>query len=213
MAQDGRHVAGDVHLALAVADDDAAGVAQPRRNQAVGMAPAEHDDRARPLQIGQRLAHGQLEVAGAAVVIVAVDEVDDDLGVGVALEDVALILQLLAQFQEVLDDPVLHHDQVAVGAAVRVGVAAAGRPVRGPARVTHPNCTLHRVVGQQLLQVAQLARLAPHLDAAAAVDHGQPGRVVTAVFQLAQPVHDDRRGIRRSDITNDSTHDEPSHGC
>jgi hypothetical protein len=208
VAQDRRDVAGDEHLAVAVADGDAAGVAQPRGDQLARVVAAEHDDGARPVQFRERLAHRRLQIAFAAVVIVAVDQVDDHLGVGVAAEFVARALQHRAQFQKILHDAVLHHHQIAVGAGVGMGVALAGGAMRRPARMPDADAAGERRTGDGLLQVGQFARLPPHLDGVVGVDHRQPSRIIAAIFQLAQPMQNNGRRFLRADITNDAT-----HGC
>ena len=65
----------------------------------------------------------------------ALDQVRDDLGVGLGLELVALRLQLLLQLEVVLDDAVVHDDDAAGAVAVRMRVFLGGAAVRGPARV------------------------------------------------------------------------------
>ena len=80
----------------------------------------------------QRAAHGVLE---PVVLHLALDQVRDDLGVGLGLERVPLRLQLVLQLEVVLDDAVVDDDDAAGAVAVRVRVLF-GRPaVRGPARV------------------------------------------------------------------------------
>ena len=46
--QDGRHIRGNEHLAIAIANRDAAGVAQPRRDQPVRLTAAEDHHRTGP---------------------------------------------------------------------------------------------------------------------------------------------------------------------
>ena len=80
----------------------------------------------------QRAADGVLE---AVVLHLALDQVRDDLGVGLGDERVALALQLVLQVEVVLDDAVVDDDDLAGAVAVRVRVLL-GRPaVRRPARV------------------------------------------------------------------------------
>jgi len=40
----------------------------------------------------------------------------------------------------------------------------------------------------------------------AAVEHGQPGRVVAAVLQTLEPLNQERRGGLVADVSDDSTH-------
>ena len=63
---------------------------------------------------------------------------DRHLGVGVAGELHAGVLEFAAQGGEVLDDPVVHHGELAGGVAVRVRVAVGGPAVGGPSGVAQP---------------------------------------------------------------------------
>ena len=61
-------------------------------------------------------------------------QVDDDLGVGLRGEDIAFALEEVAQFLVVLDDAVVHHRHAIMG-EMRVGVGLAGLAVGRPAGV------------------------------------------------------------------------------
>jgi hypothetical protein len=61
---------------------------------------------------------GDRERVKEVTVVVLFDEVGDDLGVGFAPEGVPLLLEVLLEGIEVLDDPVVNHDQLP--AAIRV---------------------------------------------------------------------------------------------
>ena len=65
----------------------------------------------------------------------ALDQVRDDLGVGLGDEHVALPLQLVLQLEVVLDDAVVDDDDLAGAVAVRVRVLLGRASVRGPAGV------------------------------------------------------------------------------
>ena len=75
-----------------------------------------------PLSSGSDLRDGLDQVA----VEVAGDQVGDDLGVGVAVEDDAFGLELALEGGVVLDDAVVDDGDQAVAADVRVGVAVGG---------------------------------------------------------------------------------------
>ena len=120
----------------------------------------------------------------------------------------ALGLQHLAQLHEVFDDAVLHDGKLAVVAHVRVGVRLRRRAVRCPARMAKADIAVKIATvmrfGQQILDLA--AGLGK-LDRAA-VEHGDAGRVIAAVFELLQPFEKDRRSLLRADVSNDSTHSQ-----
>jgi hypothetical protein len=85
-----------------------------------------------------------------------VDEVGDDLGIGLALEDAALGGQLGLQLGEVLDDAVV--DQAHPSRPVRVGIGLGGRPVGGPAGVADAGQAVEGLLAQDRLQGPDLAR-------------------------------------------------------
>ncbi|MNT26274.1 hypothetical protein D3C72_1618360 [compost metagenome] len=114
-----------------------------------------------------------------------VQQVGDDLGVGLALEDAALGFQLSLQLGEVLDDAVM--DQADAAGLVRVGVGGGRRAVGGPAGVADADGPGQRVGGQHGLQLADLALGAAAFDAAVD-DGGDAGGVIAAVLQPLQAV-------------------------
>ena len=130
VAEDRRDVGGDEELAVAEADDDRRAVADG--DDLLGIVGRDQHEREQAAHQQQRAPHGVLE---PVVLHLALDEVRDDLGVGLGDELVALPLQLLLQIEVVLDDAVVDDDDLAGAVAVRMGVLL-GRPaVRRPARV------------------------------------------------------------------------------
>jgi hypothetical protein len=132
-------------------------------------------------------------------------QVRDDLGVGLAGQLVAAALQLRAQRREVLDDAVVDHGQPTGAVPVRVGVAVRGRAVGGPPGVSDPAAGV--VLGRAELLVQVLQPAGPPLHQQAAVQQRQPGRVVPAVLQPAQTVEDNGLSVPGSDVP-----DDPAHG-
>ena len=108
----------------------------------------------------ERAADGVLQ---AVVAHLALDQVRDDLGVGLGLELVSLRLQLVLQLEIVLDDAVVDDDDAAGAVAVRVRVLL-GRPaVRGPARVADAVEPVDRLGADGVLEVR---RACPPIGAA-----------------------------------------------
>ena len=112
-----------------------------------------------------RLEHGQGENAaqlldGAAdrafqiALEILFDQVRDDFGVGLGLEDVAFALQLFFERQEVFDDAVVDDDDVAGAIAVRMGVLFGGTAVRGPAGMADAVVAVDRIEAQNVFEVA-----------------------------------------------------------
>ena len=92
----------------------------------------------------------------------AVDQVRDDLGVGIAENCVPGAFEPSAQRQVVLDDAVVDHRDLARD--VRVGVGLGYATVRGPTRVADAGRAFERRRAQRLLELAQLAHGAHDAD-------------------------------------------------
>ena len=146
------------------------------------------------------------------MVVLPGDQVNGDLGVGVAGELHPGGFQLGAQRREVLDDPVVDDRDLAGGVAVRVGVAVGGPAVGGPAGVAEPGAAGEAgVVGlvERGLQVGQPPRPAAHRQTTMPVDQRDPGGVVAPVLHPAQRVDDDVAGRTLPDVADDSAHSHP----
>ena len=132
VAEDGRDVGGDEELAVAEADDDRRAVARRRRS-----CPGRRSRCSTIAKSPRRRASARRTAALEAVAAhLALDEVRDDLGVGLGDERVALrAASSRFRSEVVLDDAVVDDDDAAGAVAVRVRVLF-GRPaVRRPARV------------------------------------------------------------------------------
>ena len=92
--------------------------------------------------------------------------------------------------QIVLDDAVVDDDDVAGAVAVRVGVLFGGTAVRGPARVADAVFAVGGLGGCNLRGSATCLRRAA-LRALAIAGHGEAGRIISAIFQPAQPINND----------------------
>ena len=165
------------------------------------------------LEPAQHRQHRGREVAGVvAHVVLPRDQVDSDLGVGVAGELHPGGLELSTQRGEVLDDAVVDHRDLAGGVAVRVGVAIGGPAVGGPPGVPErgrTDETLGTRLAERGLQVGQTSGLAAYREAAVTVEQRHAGRVVAPVLHAAQRVDDDAAGRTLPDIADDSAHSPP----
>ena len=150
----------------------------------------------------QRPPHGVLEPVGLHL---ALDQVRDDLGVGLGDELVPLALELVLQIEVVLDDAVVDDDDLAGAVAVRMGVLL-GRPaVRRPPRVADAVVARDRVQRDDVLEPRELAGAAPQLDGAVVHDR-DARRVVAAVFEPPQPVDEHRDDFLGSDVSDNPAH-------
>ena len=107
--------------------------------------------------------YGLRPCATSAVFLHLLDQVGDDLGVGLGDKLVPLRGELALQLQIVFHNAVVNHDDAARAVAMRMGVFFGGAAVRGPARVADAERAVERVLAENLFKVAQLARRAPHL--------------------------------------------------
>ena len=138
----------------------------------------------RPRISMQRPAHRVFETV---VLHLALDEMRDDFGVGLGDERVALPLQLLLQIEIVLDDAVVHDDDLAGAVAVRMGVLLGRAAVRRPARVADAVVAGVAGVGSRRMTRSRFDSL-PALRrsvTAPVADDRDAGRIVAAVFQTA----------------------------
>ena len=157
----------------------------------------------------ERPARGALETAAAACRLqLLLDQVRDDLGVGLGDELVPLALQLALQLEVVLDDAVVHDDDAAGAVAVRVGVLL-GRPaVRGPAGVPDAVFAVERV---GLDRPPRDWRACPALRRrlmSPFLHDRDARRVVAAVFEPPQAVDQDGNDGLGADVADDA-----AHGC
>ena len=121
------------------------------------------------------------------------DEVGDDFGVGFADEAVASADEFVLQRDVVFHDAVVHHDEGAAAVAVRVRVLFGGAAVGGPACVADAVGAMQRVLLQHLLEVAQLAGCAAHVElrgVGLVARDGNAGGVVAAVLEAAKAFND-----------------------
>ena len=97
-----------------------------------GSSADDQHQRKQAAHVEQRAPHGVLE---PVVLHLALDQVRDDLGVGLGDELVPFLLQLALQLEIVLDDAVVHDDDPSGAVAVRVRVLLGRTAVRRPAGV------------------------------------------------------------------------------
>ena len=135
----------------------------------------------------------------------ALDQVRNDLGVGLGDEGVALFDQLPLEVEVVLDDAVVHDDDAASAVAVGVCVLFRRPAMRGPACVPDPVFTVERVDGEDVLEARQLARAATQLDVAV-LDDCDTSRVVAAVLEPPQSVDEDWKNFLVADVADDAAH-------
>jgi hypothetical protein len=131
----------------------------------------------------------------------------DELGVGVARDLGAALLEAGAQREVVLDDAVVDDDDRSRD--VRMRVHLGWPPVGRPARVTDADAAGQRSGRELRLEVPQLADRTDDLDVTALDVHRHARGVVAAVLEPLEPVDEDGRSLLRPDVPDDSTHTMP----
>ena len=212
----GRGIAGDDVFVLADADDQRRALAG--HDQRFRLVLANDGDAVGALDLGECRLDGLLQHALALLHLVlqlavqVADEDGQDLGVGLAAEGVAVALKVLFEGGVVLDNAVVDQGDAAGAVGVGVGVEAGGGAVGGPAGVGHADARARQFVAVVVaaldlgLQDADAPDGAADVQLVVGVDHGQPGRVVAAVFQPFEPLDQHGLGDFASDVGDDPTH-------
>ena len=119
----------------------------------------------------------------------------------------ALRLQVLPQLGEVLDDAVVDHHDLLVAVGVGMGIDDGGTPVRGPAGVADAEPASGHLLGESLDQGVDLGG-ALHDGGLAIrlVEDGDPGRIIAAVLEPLEALHDDGRRRSLAQVANNPAH-------
>ena len=134
------------------------------------------------------------------------DQIDQHLGVGFRVEDIALGREFGLDFLVVFNDAVVHQGQRGIVAQMGMGVALRRHAVRGPAGVPHSaGGRGNRLLGQVFLQGRQFA-LGSHHAQSALAHKGHAGRIITPVFQTAQALHHHGHGGPVARISDNAAH-------
>ena len=196
---DGGYVGGDEHLVLPLTDDQR--TFAPHRVNGLGTVGENDPQRKGAAQLMERLA----DTADGVAVIVEVEQLRHNLGIGIGEELVAVVLdQKLLELFVVLDDAVMDDGDPASRVGVRVDVArlAVGRP----AGMTDACVTLRLALLLHLLsQISQSALGFGDLDPAV-FKHGDACGIISAIFQFCQSRYQHVCTVARSDIAYYSAH-------
>ena len=204
IGEHGRHVACDEVFARAQAHDEGAFLAG--RDDAVGEVLADDAEGVAAFEPFKALLNCLEDVP--VLLVVVVDQMGNDLGVGLTAEDNALALQPGLEGQVVFDDAVVHDGDTAAFVHLGVRIDVARFPVGCPARVAYSQAAVHRLLGKLFLKELDGALDLAHKDVLAVVDRNARA-VIAPVFKLLEPVNQDGRYILNSDISNDSAHLNP----
>ena len=134
------------------------------------------------------------------------DQMRDNLSISFSDESMIFLPQVVLQLEIVFDDAVMNDDHSASAIAMRVGVFFGRTTVCGPTRVAHAVRAIDRIFLQDVFKIAQLALSPANLQLVILVNSGNAGRVVAAIFKLAQALDDQRHDLFVSDVSDYSTH-------
>ena len=146
---------------------------------------------------------------GEVALVVALDQMGDDLGVGLRAERVALVDQRVLELAEVLHDPVEHdRDLVLHAPGQRMRVLEGDLAVRGPARVPDPGRGRRAVQTGRGLQLVEVPD-GPDVVEPLVLEQRDAGRVVPAVLEALEPVKEERVRLPGAHVSDDAAHLDP----
>ena len=172
------------------------------RDDLIRIATAQHGQREYAAQFLHSLTHSLLQIA----VEILLDEVSDDLGIGLGLENVSFLLELLLQGQIVLDDAVMDNHNIAGTIAMRVRVLFSRAPMCRPAGVADAVRAVNRVDLKNVFEIPQLAGRTANAQGLIVLKNRNPGRVVAAVLKTFQAIQNDGDSSLRANVPDYSTH-------
>ncbi len=181
------------------------------QNQRAGLPHHQHRPRCigaedsqgvRPMQPGGGFHHSPAEIP----VVVHLHQMHHHLRIRLAFKMVAPVGQLPAKLHIVFNDAVVYHGEFAVAAGMGMGVGIRGRAMGRPAGVANAAEARHqRAVLRLFAQSGDTA--GDFADGNAALLHnGDARRVIAPVFQLFQTVQQNRGGVLRAGVSNNSAH-------
>src|SRR5581483_9362850 len=186
---------------LAVADADEERAVTACADEQAGVRLVDDDEREVPLEVRVRTLDGLDEVA----VVRALDQVRDDLRVGLGAELVPGVLELVLELAVVLDDAVEDDRDAVIAAREGVRVRLADAAVRRPARVPEARRRRRAVVARGAAEEREVADRV-HVLEPGSLEQRDPGRVVAAILESFQPSEQELLTGPLADVSDDSAH-------
>ena len=201
VAEKRRHIGGDEILAVAQPHDERTVLAHSVER--VGRERAQHAERVGAHQLVQHFAHAVEHIP----VVVVLEKVRDNFGVGFRAELIAASDKKLPQLDVVFDNSVVHDCELAVARQVRMRIDVVRLAVSSPARVSHAHVTRKRLAAVGFVhERGQPPFGFDHLDFARFVHYRDAARVIAAIFEFFQSVDKHRRGLFPPGKSYDSAH-------
>ena len=202
--RDGHRIAGQQVLSLAESHDHRASKAGaddlPRTLRADGGQPVG------PLEPWQGAPQRREQVV--ARFQLARDQVSDDFGVGLTVENESQRCQLAAQRGVILDHAVVddgHGGRIATAADVRMGIAVRRRSMSRPPRMADPAGSRSALALERFLQHPDPPCPLPHQKVVPLQDR-HARAVISAILEPPQPRHQDRRCLMRPGVSHNPAH-------
>ena len=199
MVDDGRDVGGDEILAIAKTDDER--IVLLRADDGVRHRLIHDDEAVGAFDHGKDLADGGEEVS----VIHLFEKVCHDFGVGIRLEDMAFVDQLLLERHVVFDDAIVYDDEMIMAVAMRMGIPIRWLSVRRPAGMPDADVSGERMRLQCGFQICQTTFFLFDRDRTFVID-GDASRIIATIFEASQPIDQKTGRFAAAHITYNTTH-------
>ncbi len=189
-----------------VANADHHGGTAPRRDHLMRMVGMHHDQAISPPD----LPEGSFDRLQQVAVILALNQMGHDFGVGFRRKLVALELQLFAQRIVIFDDAIVYHHDRAAMTGMGMGIGLRRFAMRGPTRVAHADRAGQMAIFKLGSQGGNLAFI-PHPIEFLIFNDGNASGVISPVFQPLQAANQDGNCCTFANIANDAAHNAPPH--
>jgi hypothetical protein len=173
----------------------------PCRHEAVGPLLIHHRHCAGAPNLAQRGGNRVLQGPVPSLL----DQVRQDLGVRLRSDTMAGGGQAIPDGAVILDDPVVHHGQLARAVRMGMGVHVRRLPMRRPAGVRNTDAAVEGGLRQPALQAGDLA-LGLVDSEGPPVDHRHARRVVAAILQPLQARQEHLARLTCPDVPDYSAH-------
>ena len=134
------------------------------------------------------------------------DQLDDHFRVGIAVEMVPFVDQLLLQSLVILDNTVVNQSQVLVLRIMRMRIDIVRLPVGCPSGMRDADSSGSVLVADKLLQVTDFSFGLIHRKNAIGVDKSYAGTVIASVFQPVKSFDQDGGRLFLAHVSYNSTH-------
>ncbi len=196
--KDGRYIRSQEVVALAQTDDK--GTLLAIGHNLAGLVPVDHCQGHGAFQF----LHGLRNCRRQITPVLILDKMGNYFGVNLRTYDMTARDELFSELTVVLNDAVMHENDVAHTIAMRMRVEIAGWSVSSPTRMPYRLTSM----GQGFHQWTEVRQtpLALHGRDPRGIQNRYPRRIVSPVFQPAQSVKYDARCLFSSYVTYNAAH-------